>query len=70
MAEPSEIKSQVNRTRENSDPAAFSPKPVLDEKNKGAGLRGGDKKQGDLQQPAERPPDSDTTGGVGSQGGL
>jgi hypothetical protein len=42
MAEPSEIKSQVNRTREDNDPAAFSPKPVLDE-NKGAGLRGKEK---------------------------
>ena len=32
MAEPSEIDSQVNRTREKNDPAAFSPKPALEEK--------------------------------------
>jgi hypothetical protein len=62
-------KSQVNRTRENNDPAAFSPKPTLDE-DKGAGLRGKDKQQGDLEQPGDNPPDSDGTGGVGTQGGM
>ena len=49
MAEPSEINSQVNRTREKNYPAAFSPKPALDEK-KGSRLRGKDKQQGDLKQ--------------------
>ena len=54
MAEPSEINSQVNRTREKNDPAAFSPKPALEEK-KGSGLRGKDKQQGDLKQPIDKP---------------
>lgn len=69
MAEPSEIKSQVNRTRENNDPAGFSRKPMLDE-NEGAGLRGEDKQQDDLKQPGDNPPDSNGTGGVGSQGDM
>jgi hypothetical protein len=69
MSEPSDIKSQVNRMRENNDPAGSSRKPMLDE-NKGAGLRGKDKQQGDLKQPSDTPPDSDITGGVGSQGGM
>ena len=49
MALPSENKNQVHRTREELDPAATSPKPMLDEKRKG-GLRGQDKQQGDLRQ--------------------
>jgi hypothetical protein len=69
MANPSDVKSQVNRTRENNDPAGFGKKPMLDE-NKGGGLRGEDKRQGDLKQPADNPPDGDVTGGVGSQGGM
>jgi hypothetical protein len=40
-------KQQINRNREDNDPAAFSDKPMLDE-NRGAGLRGGDKRQDDL----------------------
>jgi hypothetical protein len=69
MSEPSDIKNQVNRSRTNNDPAGSSLKPMLDE-DQGAGLRGKDKQQGDLKQPADTPPDSDTTGGVGSQGGM
>jgi hypothetical protein len=49
MGIPSENKNQINRSREEPDPAAFSPKPQLDEKPKG-GLRGQDKRQGDLRQ--------------------
>jgi hypothetical protein len=37
-------KQQVNRTREKNDPAAFSDKPMLDERRH-AGLRGEDKTQ-------------------------
>ena len=48
MGIPSENKNQINRTREEPDPSAFSVKPELDEE-KGAGLRGKDKKQGDLR---------------------
>ena len=48
MAGPSEIKSQVNRDREEDDPAAFSDKPMLGE-NHGAGLRGRDRQQGALR---------------------
>jgi hypothetical protein len=48
MAEPSELKSQVNRTREENDSAAFSTKPMLDGKH-GAGLRGKDSQQGALR---------------------
>ena len=46
MGIPSENKNQINRTREEPDPSAFSVKPELDEE-KGAGLRGKDKKQGE-----------------------
>ena len=49
MGIPSENKNQVNRTREEPDPAATSPKPMLDE-NRKDGLRGQDKRQGDLRQ--------------------
>ena len=49
MGLPSDNKNQVNRTRPEPDPAAFSPKPELDEKANG-GLRGKDKSQGDLRQ--------------------
>ena len=49
MGIPSENKNQVNRTREEPDPSAFSVKPELNEKRKG-GLRGQDKEQGDLRQ--------------------
>jgi hypothetical protein len=48
MSIPSENKNQVTRTREEPDPAASSPKPMLDERRKG-GLRGDDKRQGDLR---------------------
>jgi hypothetical protein len=48
MGLPSENKNQVTRTREDNDPSAASPKPMLDEKRKG-GLRGEDN-QGDLRQ--------------------
>ena len=44
----------MNRTREKNDPAAFSPKPALEEK-KGSRLRGKDKQQGDLKQPIDKP---------------
>jgi hypothetical protein len=47
MGIPSENKNQINRTREEPDPSAFSVKP--EEEEKGAGLRGKDKKQGDLR---------------------
>ena len=49
MGLPSDNKNQVNRTREEPDPAAASPKPILDKNRKG-GLRGQDKRQGDLRQ--------------------
>ena len=49
MGIPSDNKNQVNRTREEPDPAAFSPKPEFNEKAKD-GLRGKDKSQGDLRQ--------------------
>ena len=55
------MNSQANRTREKNDPAAFSPKPALDEK-KGSRLRGKDKQQGDLKQPIDKPGE-DVTGG-------
>lgn len=45
---PSDNKNQVNRSREEPDPAANSLKPELDE-NRNGGLRGQDKRQGDLQ---------------------
>ena len=48
MGIPSENKNQINRTREEPDPTAFSVKPELDEE-KGAGLRGKDKRQGDCE---------------------
>jgi len=44
---PSDNKNQINRTRIEPDPAAFSPKPDLDEKRSG-GLRGDDKRQAAL----------------------
>ena len=47
MSIPSDNKNQINRTRPEPDPAAFSPKPELDEKRNG-GLRGDDKRQGAL----------------------
>ena len=53
MANHSEINSQVNRTRDKNDPAAFSPKPALDEK-KGSRLCGKEKHQGDLKQPMDK----------------
>ena len=51
MGLPSENKNQVTRTREDNDPSAASPKPMLDERRK-SGLRGQDKPQGDLRQDA------------------
>ena len=53
MAIPSENKNQVHRTRQEPDPTAFSVKPELDEET-GAGLRGDDKRQGDLHQLGRR----------------
>ena len=47
MGLPSENKNQVTRTREDKDPSAASPKPMLDEKRK-SGVRGQDKQQDDL----------------------
>ena len=49
MGIPSDNKNQVNRSRKEPDPAAASAKPELDENRKG-GLRGQDKRQGDLRQ--------------------
>ena len=49
MGIPSDNKNQVTRTRKEDDPAASSPKPMLDEKTKG-GLRGQHKQHGDLRQ--------------------
>lgn len=61
-------KNQVNRTRDDKDtPSGFDRKPMLDEKKAKGGLRGEDK-QG-VQKP-DVPPDSDTQGGIGSQGGM
>jgi hypothetical protein len=53
MGLPSDNKNQVVRKRESKDPAAFSPKPMLDE-NRNGGLRGPDKRQGALR--SERAP--------------
>jgi hypothetical protein len=61
-------RQDVSRTRENNDPVSFSDKPH--DENKGAGLRGKDKQQGDLKQPTDTPPDSAVSGGGGSQDGM
>jgi hypothetical protein len=48
MGIPSDNKNQINRTRDEPDPAAFSVKPELNEHRNG-GLRGNDKRQGKLR---------------------
>ena len=58
MGIPSDNKNQVNRSREEPDPSAFSVKPMLDEEHD-AGLRNKDKRQGDKTGPPTdpRPPE-------------
>ena len=53
MSLPSDNKNQIVRSRTASDPAAFSPKPMLDE-NRGVGGFGQDKRQETLEDVSPR----------------
>lgn len=60
MSIPSDNKNQINRSRREPDPAAFSAKPALDENPQG-GLRGQDKRQAALEDASPRGGSHDET---------